>query len=640
MSTRILNKLQGSTEGPFRVKRRQVPLQPKHSSAAGHALNYKASSSGKQFNHICLDLAMLCQNIELVHQILTRNSIQRPGVPKTSAEVKNHYSESMPGSQPPQQDSLDHLRQTDDTNINSESEGYSSGDNGSFDVYTELSKQSFACPFHKHNSTAHKGCSRLQMTRVRDVKQHLKRRHSLSREAPECSRDLVEKSDLTTQATARGTSRKSSLPEEFRGISKKKEALSRRVNRNLDPKDQWFSIWDILFPDSPRPSSPYIMNPLSEAMARFRAQQQCDSRTAVAKMLVLATDNICESVNDILSELVEKHLLEVRENSEQRDLGEHLRFPCCCGTTNGGSDAPECNIKVAISKQDSREQTQAPKMEGRCSIALDGVKESIRRDYAIQNSTEVTRLDGQIDAPSQHEDNSLASSMDTPVSDPISDLASAPPVVTDQFSLLQPLDPIEPTPGLLASEVNIMQLDQTPTADINFGNFSNPTEVHPISSLDIIEQQQFTGLSQDHSKQSLNCQGYDINTGMNHPYLLMNDGGVYFSPTPHGPTDHSLLDVPAPDWWAYSAAQAYTTDVPFGFDDKYKFLHSSGLAPCTPSMPRLPQAASDSYLQGLAHVGAWDLSDDIPCLSNSSSASVASTLSDSAMGDWLLDEVL
>ncbi len=35
-------------------------------------------------------------------------------------------------------------------------------------------------------------------------------------------------------------------------------ALSRRVDRGLDEASQWFSVWEILFPNFPRPRSPYL----------------------------------------------------------------------------------------------------------------------------------------------------------------------------------------------------------------------------------------------------------------------------------------------------------------------------------------------------------------------------------------------
>ncbi|KAK7713695.1 hypothetical protein SLS63_012010 [Diaporthe eres] len=41
-------------------------------------------------------------------------------------------------------------------------------------------------------------------------------------------------------------------------------ALHKKSNPSLSTEEQWFAIWDIVFPDKPRPSSPYINDSLSE----------------------------------------------------------------------------------------------------------------------------------------------------------------------------------------------------------------------------------------------------------------------------------------------------------------------------------------------------------------------------------------
>ncbi|KAJ0120695.1 hypothetical protein J7T55_015427 [Diaporthe amygdali] len=48
--------------------------------------------------------------------------------------------------------------------------------------------------------------------------------------------------------------------------------LNRYSDRNADEKEQWYVIWDYIFPDgrTPRPSSPYVNQDLSEDMSSFR----------------------------------------------------------------------------------------------------------------------------------------------------------------------------------------------------------------------------------------------------------------------------------------------------------------------------------------------------------------------------------
>ncbi len=49
------------------------------------------------------------------------------------------------------------------------------------------------------------------------------------------------------------------VPVNIEGVTgAQRESLGRRVDRTLDEAAQWFSVWDILFPNVPRPLSPYL----------------------------------------------------------------------------------------------------------------------------------------------------------------------------------------------------------------------------------------------------------------------------------------------------------------------------------------------------------------------------------------------
>lgn len=49
-----------------------------------------------------------------------------------------------------------------------------------------------------------------------------------------------------------------------------KTKLSDRVSKVLTVSQQWFTIWDILFPNVPRPASPLVESPIYEVLSRFR----------------------------------------------------------------------------------------------------------------------------------------------------------------------------------------------------------------------------------------------------------------------------------------------------------------------------------------------------------------------------------
>jgi hypothetical protein len=57
----------------------------------------------------------------------------------------------------------------------------------------------------------------------------------------------------------------------FDGVTdEQKKLLARRIPSQICEEEQWYSVFDILFPGHPRPSSPYIDGQLSEEMHIFR----------------------------------------------------------------------------------------------------------------------------------------------------------------------------------------------------------------------------------------------------------------------------------------------------------------------------------------------------------------------------------
>ncbi|TPX11650.1 uncharacterized protein E0L32_007629 [Thyridium curvatum] len=125
-------------------------------------------------------------------------------------------------------------------------------------------KPSLACPFYKHNSMHHMGCARLRLTRIRDVKQHLSRRHRRPLHCPVCGETFQESKHCESHIRARNC-QKPPGGFVFEGVSESQSiALARRVNRSLKEHEQWYTIWEILFPESHKPESPYLSTAFEE----------------------------------------------------------------------------------------------------------------------------------------------------------------------------------------------------------------------------------------------------------------------------------------------------------------------------------------------------------------------------------------
>ncbi|KAI7773313.1 hypothetical protein LA080_011336 [Diaporthe eres] len=129
-------------------------------------------------------------------------------------------------------------------------------------------RRTLACPFWKLDSQAHRPCFNRKFSRISDVKLHLYRKHKqpASDYCQRCwtayeSRAHKEEhlQDPLGQACQYNPSARPV------GIDNNMAAaLHKKSNPSLSTEDQWFAVWDIVFPDEPRPSSPYINDNLSE----------------------------------------------------------------------------------------------------------------------------------------------------------------------------------------------------------------------------------------------------------------------------------------------------------------------------------------------------------------------------------------
>ncbi|KAI5918055.1 hypothetical protein F4810DRAFT_606439 [Camillea tinctor] len=105
--------------------------------------------------------------------------------------------------------------------------------------------------------------------RIRDVKQHLHRRHTSEYYCPRCFQVFNDPQRYEAHNTS-VTPCSRSPSSQLEGITiEQGRALSKKSNKNHTEDKQWFTIWDILFPGSEKPSSAYIDCDLAEDMSSF-----------------------------------------------------------------------------------------------------------------------------------------------------------------------------------------------------------------------------------------------------------------------------------------------------------------------------------------------------------------------------------
>jgi hypothetical protein len=127
-----------------------------------------------------------------------------------------------------------------------------------------------ACPFCKKDPLRYSSCYRQILTKISYVKQHLSRHHRLPIYCPVCMANFDTEEDRDVHSRARICDEQPIT--QFEGVSEsQKKQLSKKVPPKMSESDQWYTIFDILFPGhQPRPKSPYIDSNMSEELSAFR----------------------------------------------------------------------------------------------------------------------------------------------------------------------------------------------------------------------------------------------------------------------------------------------------------------------------------------------------------------------------------
>jgi len=127
-------------------------------------------------------------------------------------------------------------------------------------------KRLFACPFWKKDPQRHRDCYRYTLNRIGDVKQHMLRRHT-HLYCQRCSRTFPDDESLTSHLDNDSCQRYPNRQPE--GITQSQQNELKRKRKNRSDEEQWFVMWDIVFPGRQRPSSPYLDADLSRDHCEF-----------------------------------------------------------------------------------------------------------------------------------------------------------------------------------------------------------------------------------------------------------------------------------------------------------------------------------------------------------------------------------
>lgn len=145
------------------------------------------------------------------------------------------------------------------------------------------------CPYVWYDPAAHRECLRYRLKRIRDVKQHLQRKHMKPSFCANCKAVFVNENKLRhhLEQAEPCVMRMSNEPE---GLTPgQRNCLAKYPKEKNDVVAQWNTIWSVVFPNHPelRPYSPFmdenrpeaIMSLIAFFQKQFRSILMRDERT-------------------------------------------------------------------------------------------------------------------------------------------------------------------------------------------------------------------------------------------------------------------------------------------------------------------------------------------------------------------------
>lgn len=211
---------------------------------------------------------------------------------------------------------------------------------------------SFACPYFRLDPVANQTCLSYKLMRIRDVKQHLQRRHYLPPfHCPACCKAFPSLRDYDDHIRVQYCN----WPQEknnIEGVSDETQRrLKARVSRAVKPAEQWHAVWGILFSavmDRPVDPDPYIGSMVKETFRMVRAFWRSSSVEILPGFLESQAEHNMDSGH--LEGLLCK-LFDTVETQFERSLDLSLTGNRCSSPV----DIPDPNEPVTACKSDLTE---------------------------------------------------------------------------------------------------------------------------------------------------------------------------------------------------------------------------------------------------------------------------------------------
>lgn len=127
----------------------------------------------------------------------------------------------------------------------------------------------WACPFSKWKPLTYHSCQSSILSGINRVKQHLRRKHKRPLHCPSCWLTFEREGPFYAHIAERDCDKREGNEPE--GVTTEQQTLlERRVDKRLTKEDQWYSIYETLFPGRSKPNSPYVESGLSAEFIAFQ----------------------------------------------------------------------------------------------------------------------------------------------------------------------------------------------------------------------------------------------------------------------------------------------------------------------------------------------------------------------------------
>ncbi|KAI1775844.1 hypothetical protein F4818DRAFT_389726 [Hypoxylon cercidicola] len=290
--------------------------------------------------------------------------------------------------------------------------------------------RSLACPFAKMDPVRHVACFSKKLSRVRDVKQHLHRKHTPGFYCNRCKAIFPNEASLQEHVgQAPGLFCEPSAL--LDGISPaQRQQLSRKSDPKRSVEEQWYSMWDIIFPGHNRPSTVYVVFGFSDDLCSYR-EFSTGSRMAESVVEGLRDSGI--DVPDGIRDAVHRIVADRVDSSFDRWLSNRFTYSMTL------SDTSSSNLQrtsTQVTRQDTPVSSESSRTGPRYQGAVDESQNCPRPNAEVvlhqQRASDQGAHERQF-VPIQNTDPTLPLFEDfdsRPWNDPFTDQGYAPGIVS------------------------------------------------------------------------------------------------------------------------------------------------------------------------------------------------------------------